>query len=284
MSPIEECDGEQLSKSGRSNDPSLDRPHLHFHREPFCSSHCLTIPGHSCQTHPVIHTYESESKLSVSEVGTFEDFSTEFDGEGEVFAKINTIDLKSGDNIEIYNKSLPPRNKSFLHSPSLPEPPTNNDTSILGGILSGPSPKKSRANNINLSMITVPVEIRKPNSVHPIILINKPEMINLDSLPIENINFKKNLEPLSANCNQNDSEHEFQGIPDIADGCSTEELQNYHEEIYYNSNGMNELYKNEMDSKESVFHAIQFGSMTSANKRRGGILKSDKGIGQVILI
>jgi hypothetical protein len=124
-------------------------------------------------------------------------------------------------------------------------------------------------------MITVPVEIPKPNSVHPIILINKPEMINLDSLPIKNINFKKNLEPLSANCNQNDSEHEFQGIPDISNGCSTEEMQNYHEKIYYNSNGMNELYKNETDAKESVVDAIQIGSMTSANKRRGGILKSD---------
>jgi hypothetical protein len=232
----------------------------------------------------VIHTNESESKCSVSEVGTFEDSSTVFDGEGEVFEKINTIDLESGDNVEIYNKSHPPRNKSFLHSPSLPEPPTNNDTSILGGILSGPSPKKSSEDNINLSMITVPVEIRKLNSVHPIILINKPEMMNLDSLPIENKNFKKNLEPLSANCNQNDSENEFQGIPDISDGCSTEEMQNYHEKIYYNSKGMNELYKNDTDSKESVVHAIKIGSMTSANKRRGGILKSDMGIGQVIFI
>jgi hypothetical protein len=242
------------------------------------------IPGQRCQTRPMIHTDESESKLSISDVGTFEDLSFEFDGEGEIIPKISTLDLESGDNVEIYNKGLPPRNKSFLHSPSLPQPTTNSDTSILGKILSEIPSKKSSAHTINLSTITVPIEIRKLNSVHPIILINKPDMKNLDSLPIENINFKKNLEPLSVNCNQNDSGHEFQGIPDIADGCSTEEMQNYHENIYYNSNGMNELYKNDMGSKESIVHAKQIGSMTSAKNRRGGILKSDKGNGQVTLI
>jgi hypothetical protein len=256
MSPIEDCEGEQFSKSGQSIDPGLDRPHLHGHQEPLSHNHCLMIPGQRGQTQPVIHMDEFESRLSVSDVGTFEEFSPEIDSKGGLFAKIITIDSESVDNIEIYNKSIPPRNRSLHHSPSLPEPLTNNELSLDGEFPSGRTPEKSSYHKSNLSMVTTPMEIPKLSRVHPIMLINNQDMINLNAQPIENKNFKKNLEPLTVNCTSNDSSDEFRGIPDIADGGRTEEMENYYERNYYDSNGMNELYKKDLDSKETVVQTI----------------------------
>lgn len=115
-------------------------------------------------------------------------------------------------------------------------------------------------------------------------LINNQDIINLNAQPIENKNFKKNLEPLSVNCPSDDSSDEFRGIPDIADGGSTELMENYYQKNYYDSNGVNELYKKDLDSKETVVQTIQIDSKGSGKNKRAGILKNDKGISQVILI
>ena len=241
MSPIEELEGEQFSKSGRSIGPGLDRPHLHSHQEPLSYSNCLMIPGQTLETKPVINMDDIKSKLCVSDVGTFQEFSTLVDSDGGQLTNINTI-CSDSDDIENCPKTPPKSRRSNYHSPSLPDNPTQNDLSLDYEFLTRRAPGKSRFHRPSLVIQTKVTP--KPNSVHPVILIKKPDLYPPQPRQTHTKNFKKNPAPSTVQPNNpNDSGHSLHGIPDIAIDPSSEEMEIYQPKNFDHNNGINLLYR-----------------------------------------